>query len=170
MFLLSKNTPSTTSKSMMLVAIYEVLKGGAALAFAGMVFFWHNNLLHDIKIFAQFLHRMMGQLFFNQIENLIHYAEVAEKNWRIAVLVIIGYAALRFIEAYGLIRDRSWAYWLSIVGYMVFLPLEIYDLIVKPFNWAHILVFIFNILIVVLVYQRMQQKGLFHRKSAPQGM
>ena len=79
--------------------------------------------------------------------------------------VIIGYALLRFIEVYGLLKDRDWAYWLSIVGYMVFLPLEIYDVLIKPFNWVHVLVFIFNILIVVLVFHRMRQKGLFHPPS-----
>lgn len=169
MFFLSKNNHPTTSRSMMLVAIYEILKGAAAFVFAGMVFFWHNNLLHEIKLFAKFLHRLLGQLLTTQIDSLIHYAEVADKNWRIAVLVIIGYALLRMIEAYGLIKDRGWAYWLSIVGYMVFVPVEIYDLVVRPLNWVHILVFIFNILIVVLVFQRMRQKGLFHRSSAHHG-
>lgn len=79
--------------------------------------------------------------------------------------VIIGYALLRFIKVYGLLKDRDWAYWLSIVGYMVFLPLEIYDVLIKPFNWVHVLVFIFNILIVVLVFHSMRQKGFFHRLS-----
>lgn len=163
MFFVSKNNHAATSHTMMLVAIYEILKGLAALVFAGMVFFWHNNLLQAIKNFAQYLHHWLGQAFVTQIDNLIHYAEVADNNWQIAVMVIIGYALLRWVEAYGLIKDRGWAYWLSIVGYMIFVPVEIYDLMIKPFNWVHILVFVFNILIVVLVFQRMRQKGLFYR-------
>ena len=166
MFFSSKNNHAATSRSMLLVALYEILKGIAALVFAGMVCFWHNNLLHEIKNFAQYLHRLMGQLFISQIDHLIHYAEMADKHWQIAVVVIMGYALLRMIEAYGLIKDKAWAYWLSIVGYMVFVPVEIYDLLAKPLNWVHILVFVFNILIVVLVFQRMRQKGLFHRPSA----
>lgn len=58
---------------MLLVALYEILKGIAALVFAGMVCFWHNNLLHEIKIFTQYLHYLIGQLFISQIDKLDVY-------------------------------------------------------------------------------------------------
>ena len=160
-----KPSKSTATRSIVMVAIYEIIKGAVALVFAGVVAIWHNTLMKEIAHFAQWLHHIMGQLLVAQIDNLIHYSQVADKNWIIAVTVIIGYALLRFIEAYGLLKDRDWAYWLSIVGYMVFLPLEIYDVLIKPFNWVHVLVFIFNILIVVLVFHSMRQKGFFHRLS-----
>jgi len=39
MFFSSKNNHAATSRSMLLVALYEILKGIAALVFAGMCFF-----------------------------------------------------------------------------------------------------------------------------------
>lgn len=40
----------------------------------------------------------------------------------------IGYATLRFIEAWGLWRDRIWAQWLGIISGGIYLPVEIYEL------------------------------------------
>jgi len=40
MFFSSKNNHAATSRSMLLVALYEILKGIAALVFAGMVCFF----------------------------------------------------------------------------------------------------------------------------------
>ena len=48
--------------------------------------------------------------------------------WAAAQLAF-GYSILRFAEAYGLWKQRTWAEWLAFVSGTLFLPLEIHSLI-----------------------------------------
>ena len=47
------------------------------------------------------------------------------------------YSSLRFIESYGLWRQRVWAEWLAIISGAMYLPLELYKLVRRP-NLPHI--------------------------------
>jgi len=60
------------------------------------------------------------------------------------------YSSLRFIEAYGLWRQRVWAEWLAIVSGAIYLPYELYKLVRRPslFHWTILLI---NIAIVVYI-------------------
>jgi len=57
--------------------------------------------------------------------------------WTVAG-VLVAYSTLRFIEAYGLWKTRVWAEWLAILSGLVYLPLEIRELLHKatPLKWA----------------------------------
>lgn len=148
------------TQAIRLVSVYEIIKGGFALLFALMVFFWHDKLPQLIEHFTQILHHLLGHILAPQIDNLNHLASVANTNWKKAFWTVIGYALLRFVEAYGLYRDKTWAYWYSVVGYGVFVPVEFYYLVTKSFDWVHVAVFALNVLIVIVVYHNMKRKGL----------
>ncbi|HYM74631.1 MAG TPA: DUF2127 domain-containing protein [Candidatus Dormibacteraeota bacterium] len=45
-----------------------------------------------------------------------------------AASIAFGYAALRFTEAYGLWRERTWAEWVAFVSGTLLLPLEVREL------------------------------------------
>ncbi|MGA9566265.1 MAG: DUF2127 domain-containing protein [Candidatus Korobacteraceae bacterium] len=60
------------------------------------------------------------------------------------------YSALRFIESYGLWRQRVWAEWLAIVSGAVYLPFELYKLIERP-NMIHWAILLINICVVVYI-------------------
>jgi uncharacterized membrane protein (DUF2068 family) len=47
--------------------------------------------------------------------------------WLIAALVVV-YAMVRFLEAYGLWRSRPWAEWLAAVSGAIYVPFELYEL------------------------------------------
>jgi len=69
----------------------------------------------------------------------------------VTVLAIaVAYSSLRFLESYGLWRQRVWAEWLAIISGAVYLPLELYNLIRRPsvFHWAILLI---NIAIVLYI-------------------
>ncbi len=151
---------SRPNQSIILVSVYEIIKGGFALIFALMVFLWHDKLPSLVAQFTYILHQLLGSLLAAQIDNLNHLASVANSNWQKAFAMVVGYALLRFIEAYGLYKDKTWAYWYSVLGYAIFVPVELYYLVVKPFDWVHLAVFLFNLVVVVIVYRNMQQKGL----------
>jgi uncharacterized membrane protein (DUF2068 family) len=47
--------------------------------------------------------------------------------WMLAGLAM-AYATLRFIEAYGLWRERRWAEWLAVASGAIYVPIELYEL------------------------------------------
>lgn len=148
------------SRSIKAVAIYEIVKGIAALLAAMALWLWHKDLDSWLSGAVALWRDHFGRLLITQVDSLVANAILASQNWRLFLLGILGYASLRFIEAYGLWTDRTWAYWFSVLGYGVFIPLELYYLIVSPIDWFKILIFILNIVIVIVVYRNMKRKGL----------
>lgn len=82
---------------------------------------------------------------------LLRAAERAsETHVATVVLLVLMYSSLRFIESYGLWRQRIWAEWLAIVSGMIYFPFEIRALVRHPtgFHWAILLI---NIAVVFYV-------------------
>lgn len=148
------------SESIKAVAIYEIAKGLASLIAAAALWYWHNDVTNWFGSITRLWHYYFGQLLLAQIDSLADNAERASQHWVIAVWLIIGYAVLRFVEAYGLWKDKTWAYWYSVLGYGVFIPIELYYLVTKPFDWFKLAIFILNVVIVIVVYRNMKRKGL----------
>lgn len=143
----------TNSQDIKAVAIYEIIKGMAAIGAVFALWQWHDPLTR----WLQNPHNL--PFFESQRQNLNQIAQNANQNWQWFVVGILAYASLRFLEAYGLWQDKRWAYWFSVIGYGLFLPLELYALI-KTFDWIHLLLFLINLAIVLIVYHKMKQKGL----------
>ncbi|WP_413584733.1 DUF2127 domain-containing protein [Bdellovibrio sp. HCB274] len=75
---------------------------------------------------------------------------------QVAFLAIF-YSALRFIEAYGLWNERTWAEWFAIISGGVYLPFEI-DKLIEKFEWWKVLITAVNILIVAyLVFYKIRR-------------
>lgn len=151
---------STASESIKAVAIYEVVKGVGALVGAGALWSWHGDLEHWLATATASWQQHFGQLLAPQVDSAVRIAQQASKNWPVFLLLICAYASLRFLEAYGLWQDRTWAYWFGVFGYGIFIPIEIYYLIASPFDWFKLGILISNILIVIVVYRNMKRKGL----------
>ena len=163
MFVPDNKPPSahhSANQSIVMVAVYEVLKGAVALLVAFMVWRWHTRLPELMQGFINGLHHVIGSLFAVQLQQFSQFADKANQNWHNAFWLVTVYALLRFIEAYGLYRDKTWAYWYSVLGYGIFVPVELYYLLVKPFDWVHLGIFLLNVFIVVVVYRNMTRKGL----------
>ena len=149
-----------SSKSIKAVAIYEIVKGLGALLGAGALWLWHQDLERWLASATESWHQNFGKLLAPQVESAVQLAQQASKNWTLFLLLIFVYVSLRFIEAYGLWQDKTWAYWFSVIGYGIFIPVELYYIIVGPFDWFKVAIFALNIIIVVIVYRNMKQKGL----------
>ncbi|WP_284143852.1 DUF2127 domain-containing protein [Psychrobacter sp. WY6] len=61
--------------------------------------------------------------------------------------------------AYGKIKHGRIGL-VGVLGYGVFIPIELYYLIVSPFDWFKLGILVSNLLIVVVVYRNMKRKGL----------
>lgn len=159
-----QNTNTHGDKSIKAVALYELVKGSVAILVALLVMVWHDKLPTLAVYVSHQLPIIFGELVSSQLavqlDNLNHYADIANQNWFLGFWLIIAYALVRFVECYGLYYDKLWAYWLSVLGYGIFLPIEMYYLIAYPFDWVRLGVFLFNLMIVVVVYRHMKQKRL----------
>ena len=149
-----------SSESIKAVAIYEIVKGVGALIAAGALGLWHRDLDQWLATATQTWQRYFGQLLVPQVESTVALAQKASKNWTLFLLFIFVYISLRFIEAYGLWQDKTWAYWFSVIGYGIFIPIELYYLIVSPFDWFKLGILLLSIVIVIVVYRNMKRKGL----------
>lgn len=161
----SADNTHKSSKAIKAVAGYEIIKGLAALALAVAVFIWHEHLPDIAHHLIQFLHHVFGHFFSEPLDSLGRHADKASENWLKAFWFIIGYVVLRFVEAYGLYKDRTWAYWYSVLGYGIFIPIELYSILTKPIEILTILTFLLNVVIVIVVYRNMQNKGLLGKKK-----
>lgn len=149
-----------SSESIKAVAVYEVAKGVSALLGAVSLWLWHTDLERWLATATETWQQNFGHFLAPQIDSTVRIAQQASKNWPLFLLFIFVYAAIRFIEAYGLWQDKTWAYWFSVIGYGIFIPIELYYLIARPFDWFKLAIFILNIIIVIVVYRNMKQKGL----------
>lgn len=151
---------SESSESIKAVAVYEIVKGVGALLAAGALVTWHKDLDQWIATATETWQQYFGQLLAAQVESTVQLAQQASRNWTLFLLLIFAYASLRFIEAYGLWQDKTWAYWFSVIGYGIFIPIELYYLISSPFDWFKLGIFVLNVIIVIVVYRNMKRKGL----------
>jgi len=133
------------------VAIIEATKGVLVLLAA---FGFFEIIRHNIDLDA-----VAGNLlyFFHVNPNL----RVSHVVMRLAgrmmdadVLTVLTiatvYSSLRFIESYGLWRQRVWAEWLAIVSGAIYLPYELYKLVRRP-NAIHWAILLINIVVVAYI-------------------
>ena len=156
----SNDTHRASSKSIQAVAGYELGKGVVAVLSAMALWLWHESLADWLPTLTQTWQGYFGNVFASQIEQLLAKTQTAIAHWQIFVALILVYASLRFVEAYGLWNDKTWAYWFSVIGYGIFIPLELYYLFTRSFDWLKLAVFVLNVVIVWVVYRNMRRKGL----------
>ena len=66
--------------------------------------------------------------------------------WLLAALALT-YACVRFIEAYGLWRNRAWAKWFAALSGGIYVPFELYELYLG-LSWLKLGALIINVAVV----------------------
>ncbi len=62
----------------------------------------------------------------------------------------LGYSAMRIVETYGLWNRRVWAEWFALVSGTLYIPFEIYEVILRR-TWLPWALLSMNVLIVAYV-------------------
>jgi uncharacterized membrane protein (DUF2068 family) len=120
--------------------IFVVIMGLCALALVHKdVWLIAESLL---ALFHVNTDRRSAQLFLDFADS------VTDARLWAAARIAFAYAALRFIEAYGLWKERTWAEWVALVSGSLLLPLEIRELLRGITLWRVVL-FVGNILVVL---------------------
>lgn len=138
------------------IALFEGAKGVAAVAASvGLLSLAH----HDVRAIA---HALIGHF---HLDPEAHYPRMlldaatllANENLRKAVLLAWLYASIRFLEGYGLWKDRAWAEWLASLSGGVYLPLELNHL-VQHTTAINGIVLIGNVLVVAYMVVRLWRR------------
>jgi len=129
------------------VASFEFAKG----AFVILMGFCALALVHkDVWVIAESLlalfhistDRRSAQVFLDFADN------VTDARLWAAARIAFAYAALRFTEAYGLWKERTWAEWVAFVSGTLLLPLEVRELF-RGVTLLRCSLFVGNVAVVV---------------------
>jgi uncharacterized membrane protein (DUF2068 family) len=147
----SQNATARNARGVRVVAVFEALKGALVVSAGfGLLSLVHHDAQAAAERLVRHSHlnpaRHYPRIF---IEAASHMNDSRLRS--LAALAFL-YAAVRFVQAYGLWRTKVWAEWFTIIAGSVFLPVEIYEMFERG-TWTRALVFLINLSIVAyLVY------------------
>jgi uncharacterized membrane protein (DUF2068 family) len=137
------------------VASVEFIKGLIVLlAGFGVLSLVHRDAWDVAENFLEWLKISPDSQYAQVFLNLADQVTDA-KLWAVA-LGAAAYSTLRFVEAYGLWRERAWAEWLALISGAIYLPFEVYEVVRRP-DWIRFTILAVNLAVVLfMAYLRMQ--------------
>ena len=146
--------PTTLRATLKAMAGYEALKGVAAVAaLLGLLSLLHRDL-HQLAL--ELIGRLHLKPTAHASEWLLQAADRLDtQDMRVVGAVIISYALLRWIEAWGLWHDKAWGEWLGALFSGLYIPLEVQHLLAHR-HWQGALVLLLNIVVVAVLLRRLQ--------------
>ncbi|AYQ27089.1 MULTISPECIES: DUF2127 domain-containing protein [unclassified Polaromonas] len=149
--------PSAHRRALHAIALFEAVKGLAALAAGiGLLGLLHHDI-HHIAVALLWRFHLDPALPYPAI--LLHYADLLSAiDLRTLAPVALAYIGVRFLEAWGLWRGKTWAEWLGALSGALYIPLEIAHLVHRT-NLINAAVLLANVVIVgFLALQLWQRK------------
>jgi uncharacterized membrane protein (DUF2068 family) len=139
--------PATrVSAGLRTIAVFEALKGALALLAAfGLLAIIPRGAAHIAVELVGRLHLNAGKGYPSVFLKILEDTRNTQL-WLIAALVVV-YACVRFVEAYGLWRSRPWAEWLAAVSGAIYVPFELYELS-RSLSWIKFAALLLNIVVV----------------------
>ena len=139
--------PNKPTKALRAIAVFEASKGAVGVAFAIGLLGLANHHVHPwVRWMVERFHFADAALAPRRaIEVLAHPEDFALTIW---IVIAFAYSALRFSEAYGLWLARRWGEWLTLIGATVYLPFEIYWIVLGA-TFVKIALLVLNVALVV---------------------
>jgi uncharacterized membrane protein (DUF2068 family) len=124
-------TPAGRKRVLRAIAIFEAAKGLAALAAGlGLLELLHHDI-HRLALALLWRFHLDPALPYPTL--LLHYADLLGAiNLRTLAPVALAYIAVRFLEAWGLWKEKTWAEWLGALSGALYIPLEVAHLAHRP--------------------------------------
>ncbi len=139
--------PGGSKVGLRTVAVFEAAKGALVLFVAfGLPGLTQYHTRHFLERLARHFH-LNPERHYPRM--LLQLADILDTglSWLFIASAAI-YAGVRFAEAYGLWRQRTWGEWLGCLGAALYLPWEVHYLIHHP-GWLPALVLATNLAIVI---------------------
>jgi len=129
------------------VALFEATKGALVLSVGfGLLAFIHKDLHLAAEQLVRHIHlnpaRHYPQIFIDAANHLTDSRLLA-----MAVAAFL-YSVVRFVEAFGLWRQRQWAEWFALLTGGMYIPVEFYENL-RGVTWAKATVLTVNAAIVM---------------------
>lgn len=140
------------------IALFEAAKGALViLAGIGLVALLHRDAQALAEAIVSRFHINPASRYPTIFLSLMAHPTDG-RLWAIGGSAAV-YALMRFAEAYGLWRGRSWGNWIGVWSGGIYIPVEIYEAVRHP-SWLHVLLAIANAVVVIyLVLQLARHKG-----------
>lgn len=157
--------PSAQRRALHAIALFEAIKGLAALAASiGLLGLLHHDI-HQLAVALLWRFHLDPALPYPAI--LLHYADLLSAiDLRTLAPVALAYIGVRFAEAWGLWREKTWAEWLAALSGALYVPLEVAHLVHHP-TPINAGVLLANIAIVgfmaFLLWRRLHDKRIARR-------
>ncbi|SCK20711.1 DUF2127 domain-containing protein [Vogesella sp. LIG4] len=154
-----------TRQAIRAVAAFEAFKGFLALAGAsGLLLLLHKDL-HDIAV------RMVEHAHLNPAAHYPSIFITAAEHLQNGKLMLIAlgaaaYSTLRFVEAYGLYREATWAELLAAASGTIYVPFEIAEIIHRV-SWLSVGSLLLNLAVVALMLAALWQRRQARHNSRP---
>ncbi|HMF74274.1 MAG TPA: DUF2127 domain-containing protein [Bryobacteraceae bacterium] len=142
------------SKGLLVVAAAIVL-----IALRGRIEDYTEDLLYHLHV--DFDHRF-AHILLDAASKLTGAPKVT------LALASSGYAAIRFVEAWGLWRRRVWAEWFALVSGTLYLPWEIAK-VAERATWFHIGILAVNVVIILYMLEIRVRAMRSRAKQAKEG-
>lgn len=117
--------PNKPTLGLRLIAVLESVKGCLSLVFGIGLYLLSGHHQHPFFLWIVEHFGLVGSVHAPHfiIEMLTHPERFQLGVW---TMLAMGYAGLRFTEAYGLWLARRWGEWLALVSAALYIPFEIY--------------------------------------------
>jgi len=131
------------------VALIEAAKGALVL----LVGFGLLSLIgHDVERFAE---RLITHSHMNPASHYPRiFLDLADRATNAHLMLLAAgaglYALVRFVEAYGLWHERTWAEWFAALSGGIYIPFEVLRL-QKHVNWISITLLTLNVVVVAFM-------------------
>ena len=154
------------------VSLFEATKGlMVLLAGSGLLAYLHKDLHLAAEQIVRHSHLNPASRYPRIFLDLADHATDGQL-WVLAFSALL-YAAVRFVEAYGLWRQKQWAEWFGLLTGGIYVPIEIFEL-TRGVTWPKAVVLTVNLSIAAylsfVVYQSGQRrKHAKEHTGIPQG-
>lgn len=130
------------AKGLRIVSLFEAAKGLLVLLVGcGLLALIHEDLHHVAKELVRHFH-------LNPASHYPHIFIKAAKQWNDKHLWLMAgsallYVVVRFIEAFGLWRQRRWAAWFGVLSGGAYVPIELFE-IMHGATWPKLTLLVVN--------------------------
>jgi uncharacterized membrane protein (DUF2068 family) len=153
--------PYSDTRAVRIIAFVEAAKGLIVLlAATGILAFIHADWNELAARLVRLSHLNPASKYPQIFLDAVSHLQQPRLLWLAAGAA--AYSALRFIEAYGLFRERAWAEWLALIASGIFIPAEIVEVLRRP-SLLSVGVLLVNVAIVAVMAHALWRR----RRSRP---
>ena len=117
-------------RKLRIVAVIDIIKGALVLAIGLGLLSAQSHVLENGGV--SLLRLLDIDPALGLPRKFLAVLQAADTEHGLLVLAAVGYAILRFVEAYGLWCMRGWARWLGIFSAGIYVPFELYYFVRQP--------------------------------------